>query len=92
MVPLSPFTKFRGLFLFNCNYHANDLRVSSLFYSQLLTWWSEFCEDFASPKDWHNTCIIWNNRIFVWTAVQCFIKISSLSCVVYIEGSPFKLQ
>ena len=52
--------KFGGLFLFNYNYDANDLRVPSLFYSQLLTWWSEFREDFASPKDWHN--MIRNNR------------------------------
>ena len=46
-VPLSPF-------LLNCSYDANELRVSSLFYSQHLTWWSEFREDFASPKDQHN--------------------------------------
>ena len=24
------------------NYDANDLQVPSLFYSQLLTWWSDF--------------------------------------------------
>ena len=55
------FAKFGGLFLLNCNYDANYLRVPSPFYSQLLTWWSEFREDFASLKDWHN--IIWNNTI-----------------------------
>ena len=53
-------TKFGGLFLFNCNYDVKDISVSSLFYSQLLKWWSDFREDFASAKDWHN--IIWNNR------------------------------
>jgi len=26
----------------------------------MLTWWSEFRENFASAKDWHN--IIWNNK------------------------------
>jgi len=51
--------KFRGLFLLNCNYDVNDLSVPSLFYSQLLKWWSEFRKDFASPKDWHD--IIWKN-------------------------------
>ena len=52
--------RFGGMFLFNCNYDVNDLSVPALFYFQLLKWWSEFREDFASVKDWHN--IIWNNR------------------------------
>ena len=52
--------KFGGLFLFNCNYDANDLQVPSLFYSQVLTWWSDLREVFTSSKDWHN--IIWNNQ------------------------------
>ena len=67
MVPLSQYTsldhlltKFGGLFLFNCNYDVKDISVPSLFYSQLLKWWSDFREDFSSAKDWHN--IIWNNR------------------------------
>ena len=69
-------TKFGGLFLFNCNYDVNDLSVPSLFYFQLLKWWSEFREDFASVKDWHN--IIWNNRdIRTDSSPVFFIKISS---------------
>ena len=40
-------TKFGFLFLFNCNYEINDLSISSLFYSQLLQWWSAFREDFC---------------------------------------------
>lgn len=43
-------TKFGGLFLFNCNYDVNDLSVPSPFYFQLLKWWSEFREDFASVR------------------------------------------
>ena len=34
-------TKFGGLFLFNCSYDVNDLSVPSLFYFQLLKWWSD---------------------------------------------------
>ena len=68
-------TKFGGLFLFNCNYDVKDISVPSLFYSQLLKWWSDFREDFASAKDWHN--IIWNNRDIRIEVVQFSIKISS---------------
>ena len=53
--------KFGGMFLFNCNYGVNDLSVPALFYFQLLKWWSEFREDFASVKDCRHN-IIWNNR------------------------------
>ena len=34
--------------------------INSLFYSEILTWWSEFRENFASTKYWRN--IIWNNK------------------------------
>ena len=46
---------FGGFFFMNCNY-----LISSQFYHELLLWWSEFRETFASEKDWEN--IIWNNR------------------------------
>ena len=82
--------KFGGLFLFNCNYDANDLQVLSLFYSQLLTWWSDFREVFTSSKDWHN--IIWNNRDIRIDGSPVFLqKFLPLRCGVF-EGSPFKLQ
>ena len=75
--------KFGGLFLLNCNYDANNLRVPSPFYSQLLTWWSEFREDFASLKDWHN--IIWNNRDIRIDGSPVFYKNFFLSDVVYLK-------
>ena len=83
MVPLSPFNKFGGLFLFNCNYDVNDLSVPSLFYFQLLKWWSEFREDFALVKDWHN--IIWNNRDIRIDGSPVFYKHFFLSGVVYLK-------
>ena len=49
-----------GLFFLNCNFDIKDYTINSLFYFEILTWWSEFCENFASTKDWHN--IIWNNK------------------------------
>ena len=52
--------RYGGLFLFNCNYDINDYSFSSQFYTELLQWWSEFRENFASTKDWVN--IIWNNK------------------------------
>ena len=51
---------FGGLFFMNCNYDIKDYIISSQFYHELLSWWSEFRETFASEKDWEN--IIWNNR------------------------------
>ena len=75
--------KLIGLFLFNCNCDVNEIRVPSLFFSQLLTWWSEFREDFASPKDWHN--IIWNNRDIRIDGSPVFYKNFFLSGVVYLK-------
>ena len=49
-----------GLFFFSCNFNIKDYTISSLFYSEILTWWSEFRENFASTKDWRN--IIWNYK------------------------------
>ena len=49
-----------GLFFFSCNFNIKDYTISSLFYSEILTWWSESRENFASTKDWRN--IIWNNK------------------------------
>ena len=49
-----------GLFFFNCNVDIKDYTINSLFYSEILTWRSEFRENFASNKDWCN--IIWNNK------------------------------
>ena len=53
-------SKYGGLFLFNCNFDVKDLSIHSQFYTELLQWWSDFREDFASNKDWNN--IIWNNK------------------------------
>ena len=46
--------------LFNCNYNVKDLNISCLFYTELLKWWCEFCEDNAADNNWHY--FIWNNQ------------------------------
>ena len=42
------------------NYDINDYSLSSQFYTELLQWWSEFHDNFASTKDWVN--IVWYNK------------------------------
>ena len=41
-----------GLFFFNCNFGIKDYTFNSVFYFEILTWWSEFREVFVSTKDW----------------------------------------
>ena len=61
---LGPFGGFFFCFFFlfvffACNYNISDLTIPSQFYYELLSWWSEFGQTFATEKDWTN--IIWNN-------------------------------
>ena len=49
-----------GLFLFNCYYDPNKLNISSVFYYELLLWWSELRE--AVDLDNEYKYIIWNNK------------------------------
>ena len=51
---------FGGLFFLNCNYDVNDYTITSQFYRELLLWWSQFRETFATDLHWTN--IIWNNK------------------------------
>ena len=45
---------------FNCNYDILDYTIPSQFYRQLLLWWSQFRENFATKEDWKTK--IWNNK------------------------------
>jgi len=51
---------FGGLFFLNCNYDVNDYSITSQFYRELLLWWSQFRESFATEMNWKK--IIWNNK------------------------------
>ena len=48
-----------GFFFLACNYNISDYTISSQLYYEFLSWWSDFCQTFATEKDW--TSIIWNN-------------------------------
>ena len=52
--------RFGGFFLSRCNYDVKDYSTPSQFYYELLQWWSEFREGYASGNDWKN--ILWNNK------------------------------
>ena len=52
--------RYGGLFLFYCNYDIKDHHVPSLFYSELLQWWSEFRDGYDIKKEWQH--IVWNNK------------------------------
>ena len=53
--------RYGGLFLFYCNYDIKDHHVPSLFYSELLQWWSEFRDGSDdTKKEWQH--IVWNNK------------------------------
>ena len=49
-----------GLFFFNCNYNVSDYTIPSQFYREILLWWLQFRETFATEEDWKT--IIWNNK------------------------------
>ncbi|CAH3037680.1 unnamed protein product [Pocillopora meandrina] len=51
---------FGGLFFLNCNYDVNDYKITSQFYRELLLWWSQFRETFAT--DLNRTNNIWNDK------------------------------
>ena len=48
------------LFFLNCNYDVKDYTFTSQFYRELLLWWSQFRDSFATDINWTN--IIWNNK------------------------------
>ena len=50
--------RFGGLFLFYGNYDIKDHSIPSLFYSELLQWWSEFRDGFHPGKEWQFK--LWN--------------------------------
>jgi len=47
-------------FFFHCNYNINDYNINSIFYLEMLQWWSEFCSNFLTNSKAFDS-IIWNN-------------------------------
>ena len=72
-----------GLFFLNCNYEVSDYTISSQFYHELLLWWSEFRESFASEGDWKN--IVWNNKEIRIDNKPVYYKNYFKSGIIYIH-------
>ena len=68
-----------GLFFINCNY--DDYTISSQFYRELLLWWSQFHERFASASNWKK--IIWNNKEIRIDKKLVYVKNYYESGIVY---------
>ena len=82
--------KYGGLFLFNCNLNVNDFSIHSKFYTELLQWWSDFREDFASIKDWNS--IIWNNKEIRVNGSPVYYKNYFDSDIFYVSDLLFNLN
>ena len=82
--------KYRGLFMFNCNFDVKDFSIHSLFYTELLHWWSDFREDFASNKDWNT--IIWNNKEIHVNGSPVYYKNYFDSDLFYVSDLLFNLS
>jgi len=39
---------YGGFFFFHCNYNINDYNINSIFYLEMLQWWSEFRSNFLT--------------------------------------------
>ena len=82
--------KYGGLFLFNCNFDVKDFSIHSLFYTELLQWWPDFREDFASNKDWNT--IIWNNKEIPVNGSPVYYKNYFDSDLFYVSDLLFNLS
>ena len=79
-----------GRFFLNCNYEASDYTISSQFYHELLLWWSEFRESFASENDWK--IILWNNKDIRIDNKPVYYKNYFKSGIIYIHDLLFNLN
>ena len=83
--------RFGGLFLFHCNYDVSILPLNiSLFYLELLQWWSEFRDTFSSEKDWRY--ILWNNKQILINNKTVYYKSYFEAGVVHISDLSFDLN
>ena len=79
-----------GKFFLNCNYEVSDYTISSQFYQELLLWWWEFRESFASEGDWK--IIVWNNKEIRIDNKPVYYKNYFKSGIIYIHDLRFDLS
>ena len=60
MIHIDSMVKALRLAWFECNYTMKDLSIISIFYRELLQWWSEFRDHVSDEKYW--LTIIWNHK------------------------------
>ena len=83
-------TPLGGLFFFNCNYNISDYTIPSQFYQELLLWWSQFRETFATEQDWKT--IIWNNKEIKVENKPVYYKHYVNARVICIQDTLFSLN
>ena len=81
---------FGGLFFLNCNYELKDYPKFSQFYYELLGWWSQFRDTFASERDWCH--IIWNNKEIRIGNKPVYYKKYFESGIIFIKDLLLKLN
>ena len=74
----------------DCNYDIKDYNISSQFFCEMLSWWSDFRDSFASQRDWQN--IIWNNKEIHIDKRPVFYKDYFEAGVICILGLLFDLN
>ena len=79
-----------GLLFFNCNYNISDYTITSQFYQELLLWWSQFRETFATEEDWKT--IIWNNKEIKVENKPVYYKHYVKASVICIQDLLFSLN
>ena len=79
-----------GCFFLNCNYDIKDYKIPSQFYCELLLWWSNFRDTFASENEWQN--IIWNNKEIRIDNKLVFYQNYLESGVIYVRDLQFDLN
>jgi len=79
-----------GRFFLYCNYEVSDHTISFQFYHELLLWWSEFRESFASGGDWKT--IFWNNTEIRIDNRPVYYKTYFKSGIIYIHDLLFNLN
>ena len=73
-----------------CQMPFKDFSICLQFYIELLQWWSDFRENFASSKDWKN--IIWNNKEIRVNGSSVYYKNYFESDILYVSDLLFTLN
>ena len=79
-----------GLFFFNYSSNISDYTIPSQFYRELLLWWSQFRETFATEEDWKT--IIWNNKEIKVENKPVYYKHCANARVICIQDLLFSLN